>query len=145
MDYLNDTTNIIDHGPTPFVTDLKQDTISNTYFRAARWTCKNMQLTLMSVPVDSDIGLDVHQTSDQFFYIEQGNALVVMGNCPDCLQYQARITENYAVLVPAGIWHNIINSGSIPLKMFTIYAPSLHPHGSIYRTKEEAAIYESME
>jgi len=80
MDYLNDTTNIIDQGPRPFVTDLRQDTISNTYFRAARWTCKNMQLTLMSVPIDSDIGLDVHQTSDQFFYIEQGSALVIMGH-----------------------------------------------------------------
>lgn len=145
MDYSNNTTNIIDRGPRPFVTDLKQDTISNTYFRAARWTCKNMQLTLMSVPVDSDIGLDVHQISDQFFYIEQGSALVIMGNCVDCLQYQAHIAEGYAVIVPVGIWHNIVNTGSVPLKMFTIYAPSLYPHGSIYRTKEEAAIYESME
>ncbi|TCL55374.1 mannose-6-phosphate isomerase-like protein (cupin superfamily) [Kineothrix alysoides] len=145
MDYYNSTTSSIDQGPKPFVTDLKQDTISNNYFRTARWTCKNMQLALMSVPVGTDIGLDVHQTSDQFFYIEQGSALVVMGSCQNCLQYQAHIKEDYAVMVPAGIWHNIINTDSIPLKMFTIYAPSLHPHGSTYRTKEESAVYENME
>lgn len=132
----------IDQGARPFVTNLNQDAINNTYFRATRWTCKNMQLTLMSVPIDSDIGLDVHLNSDQLFYIERGSALVLMGRCQECLDYQSQIYNDYTVLVPAGIWHNIINTGHDELKMFSIYAPSLHPHGSIYESKEEEEVYE---
>ncbi|WMC93627.1 cupin domain-containing protein [Kineothrix sp. MB12-C1] len=145
MDFFNsdccDTYDNIDQGPKPFVTNLRQDTLENTNFRTARWTCKNMQLTLMSVPVDSDIGMDVHDTSDQFFYIERGSALVIMGNCPDCLNYQAHVYENYSILVPAGTWHNVINTGPDKLKMFSIYAPALHPYGTIYETRDEETTY----
>ncbi|NLL77375.1 MAG: cupin domain-containing protein [Clostridiales bacterium] len=142
MDYYTDTSNDFDQGARPFVTNLRQDTINNNYFITTRWTCRNMQLILMSVPINSDVGANVHQASDQFLYIEQGSALVVMGTCMDCLSYQARVTDNYAIIVPAGIWHNIINTGTIDLKMFSIYAPSMYSHGSIYPTKEDADLYQ---
>ena len=61
-----------------------------------------------------------------------------MGNCKDNLNYQRKIDSNYAVILPAGTWHNIINIGKTPLKLYSIYAPPEHPRGTVHRTKEEA-------
>lgn len=127
-----------DQGPNPFVTNLKQSTINNENFRTALWTGCNLQLTLMCIPKNSDIGLEIHPDVDQFLYIECGQGIVMMGKHKDCLNYQCYASEGSAIFVPAGTWHNLINTGCCPIKLFTIYAPPEHPWGTIHKTKADA-------
>ena len=127
-----------DHGNEPYIMDIAQSAEQNQSFRAVVWTGKHLQTTLMSIPVGCDIGLEVHLTSDQFIYIESGRAKVMMGDCREKLDLQRNIAKGYVVQVPAGTWHNIVNTGSAPLKLFTIYAPPLHPKGELMATKAEA-------
>jgi Mannose-6-phosphate isomerase len=96
-----------------------------------------MQLTLMSIDPGHDIGLEVHDTHDQFLRIEQGLATVSMGSSKDQLQtWQASVSD--AVFVPAGSWHNLESVGQMPLKVYSIYAPPQHPHGTVHVTQQEA-------
>ncbi|PKM61607.1 MAG: cupin domain-containing protein [Firmicutes bacterium HGW-Firmicutes-21] len=127
-----------DYGPNPFVTNIEKDTLQNNNFRTALWTGNYLQLTLMSINPGDDIGLEVHNDHDQFLRIEQGEGLVMMGDSKDNLDYQKRVLDNYAVFVPAGKWHNLVNKGRIPLKLYSIYAPTEHPFGTVHETKEDA-------
>ena len=97
-----------------------------------------MQLTLMSIPVYGDIGVEMHPNVDQFIRVESGNAKVYMGSCRDNLQGVACVKENDAILIPAGTWHNIVNVGGRPLKLYSLYAPPQHPFGTVHVTKEDA-------
>jgi len=129
--------NIIDNGPAPTVTNIETATIENTNYRTTLWTGKNLQITLMSIDPGNDIGLEVHDTHDQFLRIEQGQATVSMGPTKEQLQvWQA--SNNDAIVVPSGTWHNLVSSGEVPLKVYSIYAPPQHPHGTVHATKEEA-------
>jgi mannose-6-phosphate isomerase-like protein (cupin superfamily) len=92
----------------------------------------------MSLKAGEEIGLEVHPSVDQFIRIESGQGMVKMGNAKDNLTLVKRVGSNDAILVPAGTWHNIINIGNYPLKLYTIYAPPEHPRGTIHKTKEEA-------
>lgn len=125
-----------DYGPEPFVINIDRATIQNQNYRTALWTGNYLQTTLMSVL--DEIGLEVHPDTDQFIKVEEGCGLVMMGKNKDNLNYQARVNAGYAVFVPAGTWHNMINQGNRPLKLYTIYAPPHHPHGTVQRTKAEA-------
>jgi mannose-6-phosphate isomerase-like protein (cupin superfamily) len=126
-----------DHGPAPFVTNIDTATVENNNYRTTLWTGKNLQLTLMSIEPGHDVGLEVHPDNDQFLRIEQGDITVQMGPDKDNLQtWQAGADS--AVFVPAGTWHNIINRGNTVLKIYTVYGPPHHPHGTIHKTKEEA-------
>ncbi|WMC93765.1 cupin domain-containing protein [Kineothrix sp. MB12-C1] len=127
----------IGEGAIPYITDSRQEAIDNTLFYTTRWTSKNMQFALMSVPVNTETGLDVHYNSDQFLYIEQGEAFVFMGSCYDCINIQHRVFEGYSIIVPAGVWHNVVNIGSLDLKMYSMYAPAMHSYNTVFRTKEE--------
>ncbi|MDH6350313.1 MULTISPECIES: cupin domain-containing protein [unclassified Brevibacillus] len=127
-----------DYGPHPLAINIDEATKQNNYYRTALWTGKHLQVTLMSIPVGGDIGLEIHPDTDQFFRIEDGHGLVQMGARKDRLDYQARLNDDYAVMVPAGTWHNIINTGNEPLKLYSIYAPPHHPHGTVHRTKAAA-------
>jgi len=130
--------NIRDYGPEPLVVNIDRFAKMNQNYRTALWMGKHLQVTLMSIRVGGDIGLEMHPNVDQFIRIESGYALVKMGNCKDNLNYQRKIDSNYAVIIPAGTWHNIINIGKTPLKLYSIYAPPEHPRGTVHRTKEEA-------
>ena len=99
----------------------------------------HLQVTLMSIPVGEDIGIEMHDNLDQFIRIESGCALVQIGSHKQHLNEQKRINSNYAILIPACTWHNIINIGCVPLKLYSIYAPPQHPYGTIQKTKEDAA------
>ena len=126
-----------DHGPNPYVVDIEELTVSNTNFRTAAWTGSNLQMTLMAIEPGDDIGLEVHEDHDQFLRIEAGTARVEMGPTETELEsWDAE--DDYAVFVPAGVWHNIINTGTEPLKLYSIYAPAEHPHGTVHATKAEA-------
>ncbi|NLB41518.1 MAG: cupin domain-containing protein [Clostridiales bacterium] len=127
-----------DYGPEPFVVDMEGVTFQNENYRTALWTGKYLQLTLMTIPVDGEIGLELHNDVDQFLRVEQGKGLVVIGDCEEDLNYERVVYEDCAILVPAGKWHNLINAGYEPLKVYSIYAPPEHPHGTVHRTKEES-------
>ncbi|WP_341457532.1 cupin domain-containing protein [Garciella nitratireducens] len=127
-----------DYGADPFVVNIEEATLQNPNFRTALWTGKHLQLTLMSIEIGDDIGLEVHPDVDQFLRIEQGQGIVLMGDNKNNLYFQRRVSDNYAIFVPAGIWHNVINTGCTPLKLYSIYAPPEHPHGTIHRTKADA-------
>ena len=98
----------------------------------------------MSIDPGNDIGLEVHENNDQFLRIEQGSATVSMGLSNDQMQtWQA--VENDAIIVSAGTWHNLACSGDVPLKVYSIYAPSHHPHGTVHVTQAEAETTEASE
>jgi len=136
----NNTDNIPlkDYGPEPLVVNIEKATRQNNTFRTALWTGDHLQLTLMSINVGESIGLENHPNLDQFIRIEQGQGLVMMGNRKDNLYFQSRVFEDYAVIIPAGVWHNLVNIGNVPLKLYSIYAPPQHPKGTVHRTKAEA-------
>lgn len=126
-----------DHGPQPFVTNIEQTTIDNTNYRTTIWTGKNLQLTVMSIAPGNDIGLEIHNDNDQFLRLEQGTAEVKMGVDKENMQtWQASSTD--AIFVPAGTWHNVVNTGQEDLKVYSIYGPSHHPHGTIHTTKADS-------
>lgn len=127
-----------DYGPEPFVVNLDEATKQNHYFRLALWTGHHLQLTLMSIGVGEEIGLEMHPHVDQFLSIVEGQGLVKMGDKKNHLDFQKRVHEGYAIFVPAGKWHNLINTGHTPLKLYSIYAPPEHPHGTVHKTKEDA-------
>lgn len=131
-------TRLKDYGPDPFVVNIEEITKRNNNYRLALWTGSYLQLTLMSIRVGGDIGLEVHPDLDQFIRIEQGQGLVMMGDRKDRLDFRRRVYDDYAFIIPAGKWHNLINIGNVPIKLYSIYAPPEHPHGTIHRTKEDA-------
>jgi len=132
-----------DYGPEPFVVDIKKAAVQNNNFRIALWTGKYLQLTLMSIKVGEDIGLEIHPDLDQFIRVEEGQGHVKMGDSKDKLDFQENIYSNYSFIIPAGKWHNLINTGNRPLKLYSIYAPPQHPHGTIHKTKEDALAQET--
>lgn len=119
----------------PFVVNIDQAAKLNNNYRTALWTGQHLQVTLMSINVGEDIGLEVHPTTDQFIRIEEGQGLVQMGASKDRLDFQTMAYEDYAIMVPAGTWHNVTNTGNRPLKVYVIYAPPEHPHGTVHQTK----------
>lgn len=127
-----------DYGPEPFVVDIEEITVGNNNFRTALWTGEHMQLTLMSINVGEDIGLEIHPDVDQFLRIEEGQGIVKMGDSQDNLDFQENVFADFAFIIPAGKWHNIVNTGTKPLKLYSIYAPPQHPHGTVHKTKEDA-------
>lgn len=128
----------MDYGPEPFVVNIDQETKQNDTYRTVLWTGNHLQLTLMSLNVGEDIGLEIHPDTDQFLRVEQGRGLMLMGMARDNLNYQRQVFDGYAILIPAGTWHNLINIGNVPLKLYSIYAPPHHPKGTIQRTKADA-------
>ncbi|MCC5423068.1 cupin domain-containing protein [Clostridium botulinum] len=127
-----------DYGPQPFVVDIDEATKQNNTFRTALWTGTHLQVTLMSINVGDDIGLEMHPNVDQFIRIEEGQGLVKMGSNKDRLNFRAKAYDDFAIMIPAGTWHNIINTGNKPLKAYSIYAPPQHPHGTVHVTKADA-------
>lgn len=132
-----------DHGGQPFVIDIEDATEANNTFRTAIWTGQHLQVTLMSINVGDDIGLELHPDVDQFLRIEDGEGIVQMGDTRENLNFRRRVSEDDAIMVPAGKWHNITNTGDTPLKLYSIYAPPEHPFGTVHRTKADAMAAEA--
>ncbi|WP_339192906.1 cupin domain-containing protein [Aeribacillus sp. FSL K6-8210] len=127
-----------DYGGQPFVVNIERAAEQNRNYRTALWTGNHLQVTLMSIEVGGDIGLEVHPNVDQFIRIEEGQGLVQMGPQRDRLTFTRRVSDDDAIMIPAGTWHNVRNTGNVPLKLYAIYAPPEHPFGTIHRTKAEA-------
>jgi len=120
------------------VVNIREAARRNNNFRTALWTGEHFQVTLMSIGVGEDIGLEVHPTTDQFVRVEQGQGLAQMGESRDRLDFERRVSEGDAIMIPAGKWHNVINTGRTPLKVYVIYAPPEHPFGTVHPTKASA-------
>jgi mannose-6-phosphate isomerase-like protein (cupin superfamily) len=127
-----------DQGPKPFVIDIEQATLANENYRTTLWTGENLQMTVMHIDVGADIGLEVHPDRDQFLRLEAGRARVQMGPTEDDLPFDTEVEDDWVILVPAGQWHNVTNIGDEPLKVYALYAPPEHPHGTVHATKAEA-------
>jgi mannose-6-phosphate isomerase-like protein (cupin superfamily) len=124
-----------DYGPNPFVVNIYKAAKQNTNFRTALWTGSHLQLTLMSINVGEDIGLEIHPHLDQFIRIEEGQGIVMMGNSKNNLDFQRNVYDDFAFVIPAGKWHNLVNTGDRPIKLYSIYAPPQHPKGTVHQTK----------
>ncbi len=127
-----------DYGPEPFVFDIEAYTLKNETFRQSLWTGKNLQLTLMRIMPGEDIGLEQHNELDQFLRIESGKGIVYMGDDKENLSFQADVEDDFSVMIPAGKWHNLVNTGDVPLQLYSIYDPAEHPFGTVHNTKAEA-------
>lgn len=116
----------------PFFADIEQLTEANTDFRRVIGTFGHSQLVLMSLLPREEIGTEVHHAVDQFFRVESGNGKAVVGDSEYALK------DGSALVVPAGVEHNIVNTGGEPLKLYTIYSPANHPDGTVHATKADA-------
>ncbi len=127
-----------DFGNDPFVFNIETYTKENETYRTTLWTGEFMQLTLMSILPGEDIGLEVHTDHDQFIRVEEGEGIVMMGDAEDDLSYQEKVKDDFAIMIPAGKWHNVLNDSDKPLKLYSIYAPKEHKHSTVHKTREEA-------
>ncbi len=127
-----------DEGANPFVVDIETATVANENYRTTLWTGSHLQMTLMHIDPGHDIGLEVHSDGDQFLRVEAGRARVQMGPSRDDLPFDETVEDDWVILVPAGAWHNVTNIGDEPLKVYALYGPPEHPHGTVHKTKAEA-------
>ncbi len=126
---------------TGFVGDIEKLTEKNNYFRQVLFTGKHTQLVVMSLKPGEEIGNEVHNTVDQFFRIEEGEAKFVFNETEEHV-----VHAGDAVVVPAGTYHNVINnSKKEALKLYTLYSPPNHPDGTVHKTKAEAEAAEAAE
>jgi mannose-6-phosphate isomerase-like protein (cupin superfamily) len=114
-----------------YVANIEADTLANTNFRKVVFTAQHCQVVLMSLKPGEDIGAEVHEL-DQFFRFERGEGKVVLDGADHA------VTDGSAVVVPAGVNHNVINTGSADLKLYTIYAPPEHKDGTVHASKADA-------
>lgn len=127
-----------DHGPDPYVTDVEQTAVQNPDFRTAVWTGRYLQMTVMCIPPCGEIGLEVHEDTDQLIRVEQGMGVVKIRKYADRPEFQQDLCKGDAVFIPAGTWHNIVNIGRGALKVSSVYAPPHHPWGTVDPTKADA-------
>lgn len=117
-------------------------TLENTNFRTVVHTGTHAQLTVMSIPVGGEVGWEAHDHLDQFLRLEQGKARVDFGRGQDAVDESHEAADDWAIIVPAGVWHNVVNVGDEPLKLYSVYSPPEHPDGTVHRTKAESDVDE---
>jgi mannose-6-phosphate isomerase-like protein (cupin superfamily) len=116
-----------------YVTNIEQDTLANEDFRRVLFTGPHTQLVLMTLQPGEDIGRETHEDIDQFIRVESGEGEALLNGT------QHQLGDGSAVVIPAGVEHNIINtSSSTRLKLYTLYSPPEHADGTVHRTKREA-------
>ena len=127
-----------DPGPSPNAFDIEAATLENDNYRTVAWTGRYLQVTLMSIPAGSSIGLEVHPETDQFLRLEAGRGRCVMGPSKDDLTFQQDVEDDWSIQVPAGTWHDVENIGDEPMRLYAIYAPVHHAAGIVQETAEDA-------
>lgn len=121
-----------------WVGDIEQATVENETFRTVLFTGEHSQLTVMRIAPGDDIGSERHADHDQFLRVEQGNARVELGATKHVVDETYEVEADWAVVVPAGVWHNLVNTGEGDLKLYSIYSPAEHPDGTVHETKADA-------
>lgn len=130
---------IDDIGPKPQSFNLEQATRDNTNYRTVAWSGRYLQVTLMSIPVGRDIGLEMHFDTDQFIRLDAGRGRVQMGASKEQLTFDKEVSDGWCILIPAGTWHNVTNVGDEPMQVYAIYAPAHHKPGKNHETASDAA------
>ncbi len=115
-----------------YVTNIEEKTAGNEYFRQVLYTAPHSQLVVMALQPGEDIGMEVHPEHDQFIRVETGNGKAILNG------EESVLSEGSAVVIPAGTEHNIINSGTTVMKLYTVYTPPEHEDGTVHKTKAEA-------
>ena len=118
--------------------DIERATVDNSTFRTVLFTGLHAQLTVMSLQPGEEIGREVHEDRDQFLRLEQGKARVEFGRSGDAVDETHEVEADWAVIVPAGVWHNLVNVGDDEVKLYSLYSPPEHPDGTVHETKAEA-------
>jgi mannose-6-phosphate isomerase-like protein (cupin superfamily) len=129
---------VTDNGPAPSVFDLETETTANDNYRTVAWSGRYLQVTLMAIPPGESVGLEAHPETDQFLRLDAGTGRVVMGPSQDELSFQQDVSDGWAILVPAGTWHDVINTGDVPMRLYAIYAPVHHAPGKVQPTAADA-------
>jgi mannose-6-phosphate isomerase-like protein (cupin superfamily) len=126
-----------------WVADIERATLDNENFRTVLWTGEHSQLTVMRIAAGEDIGLEVHSDHDQFIRIEEGKGRAELGPSEDEVAETHNVEADWAIVVPAGTWHNVVNTGDGDLKVYSLYSPPEHPPNTVHRTKAEAEAAEA--
>jgi mannose-6-phosphate isomerase-like protein (cupin superfamily) len=121
-----------------WVGDVERATLDNDTFRTVLFTGEHTQLTVMRLGPGEDIGRESHPDHDQFLRIEQGSARVELGRTEEQIDETHDVEDDWAIVVPAGVWHNVVNTGSGEVKLYSLYSPPEHPDGTVHRTKADA-------
>ena len=121
-----------------WIADIEQATLDNDTFRTVLFSGEHTQLTVMRLAPGEEIGLEAHDDIDQFLRIEQGSARVELGRTEGSVDETHEVADDWAVIIPAGIWHNVVNTGDGDLKLYSLYSPPEHPPQTVHRTKAEA-------
>lgn len=121
-----------------WVDNIEKLTRDNDNFRTEVHTGEHSQLTLMSVPPGGEVGWEAHPHLDQFLRLEAGKARLDFGRTRDAVDESHDIEDDWALIVPAGVWHNVVNTGDVDVKLYSIYSPPEHPEDTVHRTKAEA-------
>ena len=121
-----------------WIDDLEMRSKTNTNFREVLFTGNYLQLTTMCLAPHEEIGGEVHSEHDQFLRIEKGHARIQLGKSQDEVNDQHDVGEGCAVIVPAGVWHNVVNIGEFDLKLSSLYAPPAHAVETVHPTRSEA-------
>ena len=121
-----------------WVADVEKATLENTNFRTVLFTGEHTQLTVMSIEPGGEIGWEAHHDIDQFLRVEQGTGRAEFGATADRVDETHEVEDDWAIIIPAGVWHNVVNTGSEALKLYSLYSPPEHPDGTVHVTKADA-------
>jgi mannose-6-phosphate isomerase-like protein (cupin superfamily) len=132
-------------GPLGWVGDIEDVTVDNTNFRQVVYTGRHIQLTVMSLRVGENIGWEMHDHLDQFLRVESGTGTLKLGRSADEVAEEHPVSDDWAMIIPAGTWHDVVNDGDAELKLYSIYGPPDHPDGTVHVTKAEADAAEASE
>ena len=128
-----------------WVGDIEALTQDNDTFRTVLWTGAHLQLTVMRLDTGEEVGLEMHDHLDQFIRVESGSARVTLGPSADKVEIAHDVAGDWAIIIPAGTWHNVINNGIEQLRLYSLYAPAEHPPETVHRTKADADAAEAAE
>jgi mannose-6-phosphate isomerase-like protein (cupin superfamily) len=126
-----------------WVDDVERVTLANTNFRTVVFTGGHLQLTVMRLGPGEEIGWEMHDHLDQFLRIEQGSGRLDLGTTEDAVDESHDVTDDWAMIIPGGTWHNVVNTGDGELKLYSLYAPPEHPDGTVHATKADAEAAEA--
>lgn len=118
--------------------EIERLTLENTDFRRVVFTGAHTQLTLMSIRPGDDVGWELHGHLDQFLRLEQGTARLDFGKTEETVDESHTIEADWALIVPAGVWHNVVNTGDQDLKLYSLYSPPEHAPGTVHVTRGNA-------
>lgn len=113
-----------------YIVNIEKETLENENYRKVLYTAKNSQLVLMTIQPGDEIGLEIHDL-DQFIRVESGEATVILDDV------EHKIEDDWAVVIPAGTKHNVVNTGDGPLRLYSVYSPPEHKDGTVHATKAE--------